>query len=156
MNSSVNFQFLVLAGIELEQYEGIVCQLNDQQIADLQELIVKSKRSMLILPGSRASEAFQTIKGCEKDCYDSMSVIEVVEKLLGIIPDSQGYDRVRYRLKEVIREIFIELPEDRLKLLCRVGAVINEEVKREDSYAITKPCWNQVREILNACFKRFR
>ncbi len=85
-------------------------------------------------------------------CYSSLSVVDLIDHFLTLIRDAPIYMTVRRRLIEIRDGIFIELPETRVKLLCRIGHVINECVPSGESHNRIEPFWYEIREIME---KRF-
>ena len=89
-----------------------------------------------------------------KPNYQSMSVDEVIGELQRIIPcEFPELSFLHGDLDHIKQGIFIELPETRCELLCRVGRVINNY---HDKHFPTDDYWNQVRDIMNECFEPYR
>ena len=84
--------------------------------------------------------------------YSSMSVVELIDHFLALIRDAPIYMTVRRRLTDIRDDIFIELPETRIELLCRVGRVINECVPSGEPHNRIEPFWYEIREIMQQVF----
>ena len=85
-------------------------------------------------------------------CYPSLSVVELIDHFLTLIRDAPKYMTVRRRLTDIRDGIFLELPETRVELLCRVGHVINECVPRGEGPNRIEPFWYEIRDIMQQCF----
>lgn len=89
--------------------------------------------------------------------YDTMPVTELIDCLLTVIRDAPMYLGVRVSLKAIKDSIFLELPETRCELLCRIGDVINRHVPdRTKRHVYVDPFWDRVKVIMEKSFERFR
>lgn len=88
----------------------------------------------------------------ETRCYHSMSVAKLIDHLLTLIRDAPIYATARTRLTAIRDGIFLELPETRTQLLCRVGAVINECVPSGRENDRIEEFWYEIRDILEQAF----
>mgnify|MGYP003661387456 CR=1 FL=1 len=86
---------------------------------------------------------------------DSLSVAEItsdVAEMLEECSDSYG-TRAGKVLRKMNAETFLELPENRLRDLVRVGRVINEHVPPPPEPV--HPCWHDVRAFMEAALEPY-
>lgn len=80
------------------------------------------------------------------------SVLEFIDACLEKIRDCPMNHHCRSRLQAIRDETFLELPEDRNRLLSRVGAVINDGVPSGETNSPIDDYWYEIREMFNrAC-----
>ena len=87
-----------------------------------------------------------------RHCYAALPVTELIDHFLTLIRDAPIYSRCRRMLIEVRDDIFLELPETRTELLCRVGHVINECVPSGEPNSRIEDFWYEIRDIMQQCF----
>jgi hypothetical protein len=89
--------------------------------------------------------------------YDKMPVTALIDELLTLIYDAPIHIDIRGELKRIRDGIFLELPETRCELLCRVGSLINRHVPDSSKPNVyVAPFWDEIRDIMNKAFGRFR
>lgn len=78
-------------------------------------------------------------------CY----VSDIINHLLELIRDAPIYSDCRNSLLSIRDGIFLELPEDRMSLLCEVGRVINRSVpKKGVTNVLYEEFWDDIRDYL--------
>ena len=89
--------------------------------------------------------------------YDKMPVTVLIDELLTLVYDAPVHIDIRNELKRIRDGIFLELPETRCELLCRVGSLINRHVPDSSKPNVyVAPFWDEIRDIMNKAFARFR
>jgi hypothetical protein len=89
--------------------------------------------------------------------YDKMPVTALIDELLTLIHDCILNMGIRAELKNIRDGIFLELPETRCELLCKVGSIINRHVPdRTQKHVYFDPFWNEIKDIMNKSFERYR
>lgn len=81
------------------------------------------------------------------------SVVDVVDHILELVPDCPKNESFWSRLARIRDGIFLELPEDRIALLCRVGHAINHSVPSGEPNDRIDDYWYQVRDFMDTVFR---
>lgn len=86
----------------------------------------------------------------------SLPVVEIVDQMLSMIRDVPIYEQVRQSLDEFKQTIFIELPNERREMLCRVGEIINRNVPRRGvTNVLFEEFWVAIQDGMNAALRSY-
>jgi hypothetical protein len=80
------------------------------------------------------------------------SVVEVIDHILELVHTCPQNESFRHRLRTIRDGIFLELPEERLALLCRVGCAVNNSVPSGTTNDRIDDYWYRIRDFMKTVF----
>lgn len=84
----------------------------------------------------------------------SSAVVDIIDEIIGDLPGGWQYMQCRKDLDRLRDGIFLELPEDRLRLLRSVGEVLNAHIPVGWEDSVDAAALGRIKEFMIECFHK--